>query len=61
MDDLIRRAGIKNKAELAERLGIIPGTVSRWDHLPRYAEAYLESEIRYIELIARLKELTGNK
>lgn len=40
---------------LAEVLGIAPETVSRWDFLPTYAEAYVRAEVRAREA-DRLRE-----
>lgn len=44
---LLQRAGI-TKAELARRLGLTQGGISKWgDNPPRYAVAYLELLIEY--------------
>lgn len=41
-DELLQRAGI-NRVELARRLRIKPGSISRWQSSPPgYATAYLE-------------------
>ena len=45
--ELLSRAGI-TKAELARRLGLDPGTVTKWGQAaPRYAVAYLELLVEF--------------
>ena len=47
MSELLKRAGL-TKAELARRLGLSAGTVSKWgEDFPQYAVAYLELWIEY--------------
>lgn len=52
-EDLLRRSGL-SRASLARRLGIHPGTVSRWREAPGYAVAYLRLYVRIRELIEDL-------
>ena len=49
-ETLLDRAKM-TKSELAERLGIAPGSISRWgNNPPKYAMAYLELALKVREL-----------